>query len=225
MAKSQSRFQLNQRTIAIGLTIILFVILGVVFWLLYSRPSDDVAVVNEAATPTNVAVVNSTIVESNTEPVETTTAPVEMTRLANFFAERYGSYTTDSNFANITNLKPYMTTAMQKNADAYVASQRASLTGAYMEVVTKVVSTTVLDSADTTATVRLTTQRVKSGDTFEENNVYYEDLVLSLVKNGDTWLINQAQWQDTEIGANPSSSSTNSNTNIEDLEDILNPTS
>ncbi len=192
---------LRQRYVAIGLAIIILVILGVVFWFINRTPADDVAVTNQSTT-TNVEIVNSTVAtnESTTPSNEPdVAAPLEPVQLAQFFAERYGSYTSASNFANIQNLKPYMTQQMQRSADAFVASQGTSTAGSYTEIVTKVLSTDIQSLAEASGTIRVTTQRTKSGDAFAENDVYYEDLLMNLVKDGDIWKVASAAWTPTEL--------------------------
>lgn len=186
----------------IGLAIIVLILLGLAFWYFSRTPDEDVTITNQPVTA-NVAVVDSTIVNAEpASPAETSAEPIELVQLANFFAERYGSYSTDANFANVQNLKVYMTATMQRSADAYVTSQSAGGAVSYTEIVTKVLSTDIQDQSDTASTIRVTTQRTKSGDAFTENDVYYEDLLLRLVQQDGEWKVDSATWMETALAGN-----------------------
>lgn len=190
---------MRQRYIIIGIALVIVLLAGFVFWYFSRTPAEEVTITNQEVV-TNVNVVDSTIVnEEPVTPAETPAEPLELVQLANFFAERYGSYSTDANFANVQNLKVYMTTTMQRAADAYVTSQTAAGAVSYTELVTKVLSTDIISQSATAASIRVTTQRTKSGDAFAENDVYYEDLLMDLVQQDGEWKVESATWTDTQL--------------------------
>ncbi|MEK7130647.1 MAG: hypothetical protein AAB793_03265, partial [Patescibacteria group bacterium] len=48
----------------------------------------------------------------------------DVEKIARFFTEFFGSFSTDSNYGNVTGLKIYMTQSMQKWADSFVADAK-----------------------------------------------------------------------------------------------------
>ncbi len=111
------------------------------------------------------------------------------------FAERYGSYSAEANFANLTDVLPLMTDAFAKETRAYVAT--ATPPTEYYAVTTHVVTIAVdgEDDAAGTARVTVTTQREEAKGNVQDVSVRYQDLVLTFLRENDTWLVASANWQ------------------------------
>ncbi len=108
------------------------------------------------------------------------------------FTETYGSYSTDNHFENLEILKPLMTAAMVAYVNKIIADGTQSKD--FFGVTTRVVTQAVETQTDKTAMVRVKTQRqeTKIGTA---PRLYYQDLLLSLVKSDNGWLVDQAKWQ------------------------------
>ncbi|MBI5037334.1 MAG: hypothetical protein HZC01_01315 [Candidatus Kerfeldbacteria bacterium] len=212
-----ARINLTQRQYLLIAGGAIVVLLGVLAWFYFQSADDAVTPTNTTNQAANVAVVDVTT-NVNTNPgTAVDPVTVDATRLAQFFTERYGSYTSESEFVNITNLKPYMTARMQQSADDFVRRQSSQATsGAFTEVVTKVLSTSITAQDSGNATIRLSTQRIETGDTTESQDIYYQDIILRLAYEGEGWLVDTASWQEKGIAA-PESSPTNSVVSPEDL--------
>lgn len=211
----------NKRIIIISAAVVVLVIAAVIVWLLYFRtqPAEEMSP-TVVDTGTEVVTVNAS---TNTIPTTPPTVePVDLTlkRLSELFAERYGSFSSDSNFQNVTELKPYMTDKMKIAADNYVDSEQGNSSPDFKSIVTKVLSTNIGSTSGGEVEVRLSTQRIESGDTFADNDVYYQDIVLELVQDGDQWLIDSATWQAKGITApaTPSTADTTSTNSLDILE-------
>jgi hypothetical protein len=136
------------------------------------------------------------------QPTETTPpAPPDnrsnLKRLAAAFAERYGSFSNNSDYENLLDLKAFMTASMAANTDTYVEDARAkgSASAEYYGMTTRSISTevTALDETAGTAVVIVTTQRHSSGTLGEK--IYYQSIDVKFVKAGDTWQVSAAAWQ------------------------------
>lgn len=129
-------------------------------------------------------------------------APVDDTasikRLAAAFAERFGSFSNQSDFDNIEDLKVFMTAEMSAWADGYVAEQRSQGTSTvFSGTTTRAISSelTAFDEAAGTAAVTVGTQRRETKGGVAEARVYYQDMELGFVKIGSQWKVNSASWK------------------------------
>lgn len=189
----------QKRLLIITLVIVAVAVLGVAIWWYFNRQPavNNTANVAPVNTNTSVVVVNTT----NTAPTNQLAKPSDdekltAIRLANLFTERFGSYSNQSGMQNITDLKPYMTAAMQSWADQYVATQKKAVanTNTYQATVTKVLSTVVTKQTSTAIDLRISTSRSdESGG--EQVKSYYQDLVIKMVKVGSDWKVDGAYWQ------------------------------
>ena len=210
----------NNRTIYITAAVVIVVILiALVIWYQFFR--DDAAVVNlNTTTTTNdatIAVVNATVnatpTVSDADP-EAASEALQLERLAKLFTERFGSYSTDAQYQNILDLRPYMTNKMQVWAEDYVNVQLARGDKATLNrIVTIVASTQEQSIADTQASMRLTTQRVESGVTEES---YYQEIELDFIKVDEGWLVDSATWQEKGVVTFPEAEEpTNTDTTLD----------
>lgn len=114
------------------------------------------------------------------------------------FAERFGSYSNQSNFENLSDLMPFMSESMRSWAKEKINSAKNTPTPTlYKGTTTKAISHTVLglDTERETAEIRVTTQRKELVGTSANFKVYNQDLLLNFVKEDGTWLVNSAVWQ------------------------------
>jgi len=195
---------MNPRTKKI-LTTALIVIVGIglallIWWQFFRQePVANNVTVTIPTDNTNVVVVNAIV---NTAPANQNTnvevnEELELIRLANLFTERFGSYSSESEFQNIVELKSYMTKTMQVWADNYIKQLKAQpKTGGYSSVVTKAVSTEVINSTSVKAEVKVTTQRQEEEANINGSQTYYQDISLEFNKSDDDWLVNKATWQE-----------------------------
>jgi hypothetical protein len=120
-------------------------------------------------------------------------------KVASLFAERLGSYSNQSEYGNILDLKILMTESMRTWADGYIAKAKADAKydGVYRGTVTRAISSNVSDFNSTAGTAKavVSTQRVDSTGENNNESVYYEDLALTFKKEGSTWLVDDARWQ------------------------------
>ena len=184
----------------IGGALVIILAIFVIWWQFF-RNITDVQVTNintsqPVTTNTNVEIIDLT--NNTNQTVEVVVDEnLSMTRLANIFTERYGSFTSESEFKNSLDLKVYMTSSLINTIDSYLATQsNLSSNGEYFSVVTKVISNKIITSNDSNGTVELITQRTENIGDVED--VYYQDITLELTYDNEVWLVNKVTWGDKQ---------------------------
>lgn len=114
------------------------------------------------------------------------------------FAERFGSYSNQANYENLSDLLGFMTESMQSWAREKIASAKEEpLPTIYKGVTTKALSNTVisLDEKKGRAEIRITAQRKELIGSSTNFKVYNQDIVLSFIKEDSVWLVDSAVWK------------------------------
>jgi len=127
----------------------------------------------------------------------------DLSKIAMAFAERLGSYSSQSDYGNFTDLKIFMTSSMQAWADKTVAEYKAKSANntAYYGIVTTAVTTEVksFDDAAGTAKIIVTTERRESTANSAVGTgggqPYKQKIDFSFVKVNGDWLIDSAYWE------------------------------
>jgi len=123
----------------------------------------------------------------------------DVEKIARFFTEFFGSFSTDSNYSNVTGLKIYMTQNMQKWADGFVADAKKnkSKEAGYFGVTTKTVSvkTDSFSEEQGKAEVIVSCQRREATGTSTNARIYYQDMSVSFLKEKGVWKVNEAKWK------------------------------
>lgn len=150
----------------------------------------------QALVPGKELVQNAPVVPTEATPEQKSESNI--LAAASSFAEIYGTYSNQSNYANIENVLPLASSQYRQELSASLSGLRASYKpgAAYEGTTTVVVNKTVeaLNDAAGTATVLLQTQRKISQGTQANYTIKYQGLRLDLVKEGDSWLVDNAKW-------------------------------
>ena len=120
-----------------------------------------------------------------------------MEQRAAAYAERLGSYSTQSDYGNFTDLKIYMTASLQDWADKYVATQKAAAkSGSYYGITAKTLTTEVksFDDKAGTAEIIVTTERRESTEAIGGGEPFRQNLDLKFLKVNGEWLMDSAYW-------------------------------
>lgn len=108
------------------------------------------------------------------------------------FVERFGSFSSESDFGNVEDVLPLVTTGLANELQQL--TQTAIPASAYYGVSTRVIAMQSQGQTETEATFLVQTQREEAIDRPANNRVYYQDMEVSLVKEGDTWLVSGYTW-------------------------------
>lgn len=174
-----------------GIAIAILIGLFVFLYFLLQKPKAPEVTIDE--TP----VVDS---KPDVSPVETAEIPAQQTVSANTvarnFVERFGSFSSDTNYINIDDVMSLATDALQGRLQDLADEARENTSESYYGISTKAIIFTVEVETDTTMTMRVTTQRQESIDSPANTSVRNQDIRLDMVFDGDTWLVDAFTWVD-----------------------------
>ncbi len=187
------------RTTKIVILVVLgvLIILGIVIYFVMQQEEKPVQKVDETAPVANLEVpeVKDELIkptESQNEIVAKDVRPVAIA-----FAERFGTYTNDSNFTSIRDLKEIMTPSMVSWTETVYLPKLESehpVGGFFYRITAKAPVVQVLESTPTTARVKLTTQREEQKGS-EAPRTFLQEIILDFVNKDNTWLVDAAYWQ------------------------------
>lgn len=182
---------MSRKTEAI-IAIAIILALVIVLFVLWRKPQDENP--SETETDTGPAVqddVKIPHVDPEDIPAQDEVSATTVTRV---FVERFGSYSTESGYENIDDLMGMATASMQRRLDALAESARQTADDNYYGVSTRIMSVKTEVSSETEARFLVTTQREESFDTPGNTSVRYQDIRVSLLKEGEDWLVDDFTW-------------------------------
>ncbi len=153
---------------------------------------------------TKINVTDPVTEKNNFKPVKRTEKVFDkddLLRLAASFSERFGSYSNQSNFSNIIDLKLFMSKKMKQWADSYVLSQRqkSTVNEIYYGITTKAVSRELIDFDDDVGHAEVVVGARRREATSSSNNtskVFAQTIILKFIKENNAWKVDSAHWQD-----------------------------
>lgn len=125
----------------------------------------------------------------------------DLARMAASFAERFGSFSNQSNFSNVNDLKIFMTDKMKVWADNYVASQSKQVGDSqiYFGITTKAVTKDVkeYDPEAGKGSVVVTTRRREARVSKENSSdIYTQEITVNFLKQDGAWKVDSAFWKE-----------------------------
>jgi hypothetical protein len=197
----------TQRTIIIAIIVILLLLAVVYFLFMYKFPGSIIPSAKNPASgqstttsqslPGSTSVPVTPAIKPNVPPASSAVINQDnLIKTAKSFVERLGSYSNQSNFANISDLKVMMTASMRAWADKYIAdNQKKPYSGIYQGVTTQAVTAKTLDFNDANgkADILIGTQRVSVTGTSSPVTTN-QDITITLVKQNGNWLVDNAVW-------------------------------
>ena len=184
------------KVLAAGVLILIAIILILLF---LRRPASDT---EEAATSEEETF---EVLEEEEEEPEKAPEPLTEERkqeisagtVAGIFVERFGSYSSESDLANIEDVLELATTSYQSELRELVYNIREEgQSDTYYGVTTRVISKnrTAYDEQAGTASFDVVTQREESIGSVQESTVRYQTIQLELEKEDGVWKIASATW-------------------------------
>ena len=189
---------MTRRSKIIILIVLLILALLFLFWLLWSlfRPATSIKPVETGTRPLPPTEEQLPTPEPEQPSVEQQqhTQSASVQSLSKTFTERYGSFSSESDFANLRDVEVLMTASFAAQTQAYIDTAVAPED--YYSVTTRVVSIAV-DAMDETAgmaTVSIATQREEAKDEPQNISVRYQTLKLELKMEDGEWKVDSATW-------------------------------
>jgi len=181
-------------------------IVYIIFFYKFSSPAGPAAEQPVAEEPVNKIPAE---VKPSVEPI-TTTQPVsplkkteivadDLARMASAFAERFGSFSNQSDYGNVRDLQIFMTDTMKKWAENYINEARArkTQTAIYYGIVTKAISSDIkqFDADAGRAEILIKTQRRESAGLAGNSATFYQDIIVKYVREQGVWRVDGVYWQ------------------------------
>lgn len=170
--------------------VVILILLLLLLWFVLRKPKTEVPINNE---PEQVV---DSLPEVNPADVP---APgvVSASTIGRIFVERFGSYSSESNFENVDDVMSLATPSYQAELETLVASYRRQVDEAdgYTGISTVVIGVTVISESETDASFLIMTQREEAVGNPGNTTLRYQNAEVSLVKSGDDWLIDDLAWK------------------------------
>jgi hypothetical protein len=186
---------------------VLIIAIAVLLWLLMQQTEEPAPAVAPEPAPVvdqgGLQPVDPTVTapvvtpEPEPEPAPPPDGSASLRRLAMAFAERYGSYSNESDFENLLDLQALMTQSMAAQTESFVQNARASFDAGdgYAGTVTRALTAELDGYSESAQQVSVTVKTQRRDSTGSgEGRVYYQELVIDFVKDGDSWKASQANW-------------------------------
>jgi len=122
-------------------------------------------------------------------------AQTDIQSLSRTFVERYGSFSTESEFANLVDVMPLMSERFALTTQSLINSTEQD--EEYYGVTTKVITIDVdeMDEESGVATATISTQREEAQSAVNNISVRYQTIVLTFVMEKGVWKVDSASWQ------------------------------
>jgi hypothetical protein len=194
--------------------LILLIIAAIIYLMLVFFKGPEIANVNEnlnqipmpapqIITPSTFNVGNSRVLADvqalSNIPISNEADKQNILFIASSFAERFGSYSNQSDYRNFEELSIFMTESVRKWAASYkeqLKKQNPSI-DTYYALETKAISTKInsLDEQAGTSEILVKTQRQEFNNTLNNPRIFYQDILLKLIKVNNEWKVNGVYWQ------------------------------
>lgn len=189
----------------------LAIIAGIVYIIFFYRFSSQPEQAVRAPAPTAPAktsaesavepppVLPTAALEPPVEPKKTEIEADDLARMASAFAERFGSFSNQSDYDNIRDLEIFMTDSLKSWAENYVNDVRVkkTQTAIYYGIITKAISNEVkkFDAAAGQAEILVKTQRRETAGVSGNSSTFYQDIIIKYGREQGVWRVDGIYWQ------------------------------
>ncbi|KKS33518.1 MAG: hypothetical protein UU95_C0029G0013 [Parcubacteria group bacterium GW2011_GWC2_42_12] len=197
---------MNKRIWGIIIIIVgLLLMVAIIYFMFFYKSAAPEPVIEQPVTSVSQTTVTP---EPTSQPV--TVQPVsplkkaevkadDLVRLAAAFAERFGSFSNQSDYGNLRDLRIFMTDNLKTWAENYINNARLKKGDAsiYYGIVTKAVLSEVkqFDSDLGQAEILVKTQRRESAGVTGNSTTFYQDIIIKYRLEGSVWRVDGAYWQ------------------------------
>ncbi len=195
---------MNKKALAliIGGIIVIALIIYFVFFFNYNKQTDTNTVgPNGPQTTAEPVVVSNTAtpeIKNGTPRSAEETSRDAANQLAIYFAERFGTSSSQADFSNLTELELFMTDALKTKTNAFIAGERekAKEAPAYQAVITHAALVDFVSFNESAGTaegnVKTKRQETKADGTITN---FDQELSIALKKVDGQWKVDRADWK------------------------------
>lgn len=187
----------------------LFIIISLVILIILAISIAIIVFVKQKAAPTEEPAAEPTgQIDTDNFPAQITPAPVDIPagvqvkpltteealkngakQMAKIFVERYGTYSSDSDFANIREVETLVTKSYWSELEKKIGTGKPAM---FIGVTTNAVASEISEYASGKATVDVSVQKITTrGSSTTQSN---EKAKVWLVQSGGIWLVDKFEW-------------------------------
>ena len=138
-------------------------------------------------------------IEQKREVTQDEVGQAELQRLASSFAERYGSFSNQSNFQNLKDLAMFMSAPMQERTNDYIEQSLSTRVDAsvYYGMSTKalVADLKMMDDENGVGVVLVQTLRQEAKGDISNTTQKNQNIEVKFIKEEGDWKVDKAVWQ------------------------------
>ncbi|MDD3102371.1 MAG: hypothetical protein PHE59_04485 [Patescibacteria group bacterium] len=179
------------------LIIVILVLIGGTVWFLMSKKSQPILenknIINQLVDQENT--VNQNQVETETlVPTAEDLLKIDLTNQARSFIERYGSYSTDSNYENLQELLPKMAQPLRTETESRIQKgvKKDMAVNDFFGLTTKIISINLdkfVPDSQAIFTAEIQEQAARLGQT----DILYKTVKLTFIKSADEWKVGEIE--------------------------------
>lgn len=118
-------------------------------------------------------------------------AKAQVEQLSTSFIEVFGSYSTDSHYQNLLDLKEMVSSSYWSQLERYISAENSAET---YSVWTNTLKAKVTNLSDNAAQVLVKTQRGERVSKQAAEKIFYQDAEVFLLKENGLWMVNKVNW-------------------------------
>jgi hypothetical protein len=189
----------RKRVIALSALVLLVIIIVILVWWWFVRPFQTQPAANtNTGVPTNQntvtvtlpAITNGNAPSAPAKPQDA--GELQIMNLARNFAERYDSWSTDSNYQNLRDLYPRITGSLRAIFEQTIATAPATIQ--FRAARAKAISIVITSRTNDTAAVTVIVQETLSDTDLHETSSF-RTMDLTMVKQADYWFVDSVVWK------------------------------
>ena len=177
----------RKKIIEIILAVVVIVALIILIIFLLKKPSDEDRIkqsIREMPTAEEIFTADEIL---NPEILPDTTARI--------FVERFGSFSTESNFNNIDDVIDLVTPELATDLQSLKANSPDDFGDEYYGVSTRILTIELISQTASQVEMTVSTQREEAFNNPGNTSIRNQDIDLTLVKSGQNWLVSSYEWK------------------------------
>ncbi len=179
----------RKQKIEIGIALIIILALaGLLAWIFYA--GDDIDLAPSAGNQDQV-IIDGQVVPS----LDYSLYPQSAQTIARVFAERFGSFSNKADYENVDSVMSIATSALQAKLFEVVEGVSNDANDSYYGISTHVLSVNLMSGDEVSEVYEVLTQREESIDSPSNTTIRYQTMTLTLVKEGESWLVDNFVWE------------------------------
>ncbi|MBU4315538.1 hypothetical protein KJ673_04025 [Patescibacteria group bacterium] len=167
--------------------VIIIALVCILAWILY--PNKDSVV--PGAQDSEQVVIDGEVVPS----LDYSAYPQSASTIARVFVERFGSFSNQNSYENVQSVMDIASSSLKQRLTKIINDATLEDDSVYYGVSTHILSVDQVSATDSLEKIEVLTQREESIESPANTTVRYQTMAVTLVKEGDSWLVDDFVWE------------------------------